>query len=102
MLSDKIKQLRLIAFLEGISFISLLFIAMPIKYMLGNPAVVSYVGMAHGVLFLLFLYALYEASMEKGWFMKFNVIAFICSLVPFGTFYLDTKLRRPEMIPVKK
>lgn len=102
MLSDKIKQLRIVAFLEGISFISLLFIAMPVKYMLGNPTLVSYVGMVHGILFLLFIYALYEASMEQGWFMKFNLIAFICSLIPFGTFYLDTKLRRAELIPVKK
>ena len=56
MLETNLKKFRLIAFMEGISFLVLLFIAMPIKYILGEPIVVKFVGMAYGGLFLLFLY----------------------------------------------
>lgn len=53
-----IKTLRLIGLIEGISFLLLLFIAMPVKYMMDNPVLVKYVGMGHGVLFILFLVVL--------------------------------------------
>ena len=51
-----IKTLRLVGLLEGISFLLLLFIAMPVKYMMDNPILVKYIGMGHGVLFVLFLW----------------------------------------------
>lgn len=59
-----IKTLRLVGLLEGISFLLLLFIAMPVKYMMDNPILVKYVGMGHGVLFVLFLVVLF-AVCEK-------------------------------------
>ena len=93
MLETNLKKFRLIAFVEGISFLLLLFIAMPIKYMLGEPIVVKFVGMAHGGLFLLCLYFLFMAAKEYKWKFSFITLAFIASLIPFGTFYLDTKLK---------
>ena len=93
MLDTNLKKFRLIALLEGISFIVLLFIAMPIKYMLGEPLVVKFVGMAHGGLFLLFLYFLFVTAKEYKWKLSFISMAFIASLLPFGTFYLDKKLK---------
>ncbi|MGB5867590.1 MAG: DUF3817 domain-containing protein [Arcobacteraceae bacterium] len=93
MIETNIKKFRLIALLEGISFIVLLFIAMPIKYMLGEPIVVKIVGMAHGGLFLLFLYLLFVTAREFKWNFSFISIAFIASLLPFGTFFLDKKLK---------
>ena len=57
-MSMNIQTLRIIGLLEGISFLLLLFIAMPMKYMLDNPVMVKYVGMGHGVLFMLFLIGL--------------------------------------------
>ncbi|MBP8064293.1 MAG: DUF3817 domain-containing protein, partial [Acinetobacter sp.] len=54
-----IKTLRFVGLLEGLSFLLLLFIAMPVKYMLGNPILVKYVGMGHGVLFVAFLAVLF-------------------------------------------
>ena len=93
MLDSNLKKFRLIALLEGISFIVLLFIAMPIKYMLGEPIVVKFVGMAHGGLFLLFLYLLFVTAKEYKWKIPFISMAFIASLLPFGTFYLDRKLK---------
>ena len=50
-----IGRLRIIGIAEGISFLTLLFIAMPIKYLAGNPEVVWYVGWGHGLLFMLFI-----------------------------------------------
>ena len=93
MLETNLKKFRLIAFLEGISFLVLLFIAMPIKYVLGEPLVVKFVGMAHGGLFLLFLYFLFVAAKEYKWTISFIAMAFIASLIPFGTFYLEKKLK---------
>ena len=54
-----IKTLRLVGLIEGISFLLLLFIAMPVKYMMDNPILVKYIGMGHGVLFVLFLVVLF-------------------------------------------
>ena len=93
MLETNLKKFRLIAFIEGISFLVLLFIAMPIKYLLGEPLVVKFVGMAHGGLFILFLYLLFVAAKEYKWNISFISMAFISSLVPFGTFYLEKKLK---------
>ena len=53
-----IQTLRVVGLLEGLSFLLLLFIAMPMKYMFDNPVLVKYVGMGHGVLFILFLIVL--------------------------------------------
>lgn len=92
----KIGQFRIIAKIEGISFITLLFIAMPLKYMMGIPEATKIVGMIHGGLFLWFLYAQFIASSIEKWGFKFNALAFVLSLVPFGTFYLNTRLLAME------
>jgi len=93
LLDTNLKKFRLIALLEGLSFIILLFIAMPIKYMLGEPMAVKIVGMAHGGLFLLFIYLLFASAKEYKWKFSFISMAFIASLLPFGTFYLEKKLK---------
>ena len=93
MLKTNLKKFRLVALLEGISFIVLLFIAMPIKYIFEEPIVVKFVGMAHGGLFLLFLILLLLTAKELKWKFSFITLSFICSLLPFGTFYLETKLK---------
>jgi integral membrane protein len=58
--SRLLKRFRLVATLEGISFLVLLFVAMPLKYFAGMPKAVSVVGMAHGLLFVAYMYLLYE------------------------------------------
>lgn len=60
-----IKTLRLVGLLEGISFLLLLFIAMPVKYMMDNPILVKYIGMGHGVLFVLFLVVLFAVCENR-------------------------------------
>ena len=92
-----IGRLRIIAFLEGVSFLILLGIAMPLKYMAGMPAAVKIVGMAHGVFFILFIFSLIDVVISKRWAWWKLVVAFIASLLPFGTFVLDAKLLKKEM-----
>lgn len=95
MVSELIKsalgRLRIIAFLEGVSYLVLLGIAMPLKYMAGIPQAVRVVGMAHGVLFVLFVLLLIQVATEKSWSLKKSALSFISSLVPFGTFYADAR-----------
>ena len=89
-----LRQLRLVALLEGTSFLILLFIAMPLKYLAGLPLAVRIVGSLHGVLFLVFLGALYRAGRERRWPYRRWLVAFVSSVVPFGTFIFDRSLRR--------
>lgn len=79
---------------EGISFIVLLFIAMPLKYIYQLPLAVKYVGWAHGLLFVLYVaMAYYVQLVRQQPFIKF-IYAFIAALVPFGTFIYDRQLKK--------
>lgn len=91
LLKSSLGRLRIVAFLEGVSFLLLLGIAMPLKYMAGIPEGVRVIGMAHGVLFVLYVFLLIQVTMEKNWSWKKALLAFIASLIPFGTFYADAK-----------
>jgi integral membrane protein len=92
-METKIKQFRIVAFLEGWSFLILLFVAMPLKYMMGILIATKIAGMLHGVLFIWFIIALFGAAKEQEWDFKFSTLAFIASVIPFGTFFLDKKLK---------
>ena len=89
-----LRQFRLVAFLEGSSFVLLLFVAMPLKYLAGYPLAVRIAGSIHGALFLLFLVALYRAAGDRSWPLRRSLTAFVSSLLPFGTFVFDASLRR--------
>lgn len=89
-----LKRFRLVAILEGVSFLILLLIAMPLKYLAGIPEMVKYVGWAHGVLFILYVILLLQCSIELSWKFGRIVWAFVASLLPFGTFVLDKQLKR--------
>lgn len=97
MLDSSLKRFRIISFVEGISYLALLFIAMPIKYLGDNPILVKIVGMTHGVLFMLFVYLLYVVARKHKWDKKFVFFAFITSLLPFGMFFLDRDLKKKEL-----
>ena len=83
--------LRIIAFLEGLSYLALLFIAMPIKYLYNKPDAVKHTGMAHGVLFVAYVVVLLIVHVVYKWKLSQSFWAFVASLVPFGTFYADKK-----------
>ncbi|MGK3983600.1 DUF3817 domain-containing protein [Sorangium sp. So ce136] len=89
-----LRQLRLVAILEGLSYLLLLFIAMPLKYLAGLPLAVRVVGSAHGLLFVLFLAALLRAAVTRRWSLGRASLAFVSSVVPFGTFVFDRSLQR--------
>jgi integral membrane protein len=100
MLKTPLGRFRAVALLEGLSFVVLLFIAMPLKYMAGIPLAVRVVGLAHGVLFMLYIPSLLEVAVAHRWSFPRVVAAFGASLVPFGTFVLDARLRREEQAGV--
>ena len=89
-------RLRIIGILEGISYLLLLGIAMPLKYYAGMPAAVKYTGWAHGVLFVLFMMALLHVWVAHRWPLVKVLGAFIASILPFGTFVLDAQLKKEE------
>ncbi len=98
MTKTTIGQFRIIGFIEGISYLVLLFIAMPLKYLYENPVPVKIVGMTHGVLFILFIILLLTAAQKHKWSLKFNSLLFIASLVPFGTFFTDKRLKALQTV----
>ena len=82
---------RIIAFFEGVSYILLLFIAVPIKYILGNDKWVQMLGMPHGLLFIGYLIMTVILRSKESWKKTTFIIILICSIIPFGTFYVDKK-----------
>lgn len=88
--TTSVGRLRLAAFLEGMSLLILVFVAMPIKYIGGDPSWVRAVGMAHGVLFMGFVFYAFQVAADKDWkFMDTTWKLLLASVVPFGTFYVD-------------
>ncbi|MGI9243916.1 MAG: DUF3817 domain-containing protein [Verrucomicrobiales bacterium] len=96
MLKSPIGRLRLIGMLEGASFLLLLGVAMPLKYIAGQPQAVSVVGMAHGVLFTLFCLQLLQVMNACDWTVKKALRPFIAALIPFGPFLIDRELKAKE------
>ena len=94
MLSSHIGRMRLISLIEGLSFLVLLGVAMPLKYVVGIPEVVSVVGAAHGVLFILYALAAGALMLALRWSPLWFIGAMVASVVPFGTFYIDARLKR--------
>ncbi len=88
--------MRLIGMLEGISFLLLMGIAMPLKYFAGMPDAVRYTGWAHGVLFIGYCLANLNALVSGRIRFKDSVIAFLASLIPFGPFVVDGRFAADE------
>ncbi len=92
-----LSQFRTIALLEGISTLTLFFIAMPLKYLMNLPLAVKYTGWVHGILFLAYIAWLVLVSLDRKWSFSKICWSALASLVPFGTFVLDAKLLKPEL-----
>lgn len=95
-LKTSLGRLRVIGFWEGVSFLVLLGIAMPLKYFAGWPLAVRVVGMAHGVLFLLYLWAAIQAALEHDWRWRRTALVLVASLLPAGPFVVEAKILRAE------
>ena len=95
-LNSPIGRLRFIAFFEGISLLILLFVAMPLKYFYGDPSLVRSVGMAHGVLFILFIFSTIQVSSDYKWkFKETTWKVLLGGFIPFGTFWVDARILKP-------
>ena len=92
MITNSVKKYSLINTIEGWSYLVLLFIAMPMKYIFDIPLAVKIAGMAHGALFAIFLVLLVAAWKDSKWAFKENIVFFIASLIPFGTFFTKKKI----------
>jgi integral membrane protein len=80
-----------IARLEGISFLILLCIAMPLKYFANMPLPVRVIGSVHGLLFVFFIILLYLVKEKYNWGLGKCLLAFVASILPFGTFIFEKK-----------
>ena len=96
MLSSDLGRFRLIALVEGLSYLVLVFVAMPLKYLADAPQMVRWTGMAHGWLFILYIILGAWVAYRQRWSPKLIAGAFVASLFPFATFYLDYWLRKNE------
>lgn len=97
---NSLKIFRTISLAEGISLLTLLFIAMPMKYFMEIPEAVKLVGWIHGVLFILYVVMLFVAWINNRWKFLFAAGAFIASLIPFGTFVLEKQFRKNDAAAV--
>lgn len=85
---------RIVSFLEGVSYLLLLFIATPVKYIYDNPEYVKLLGMPHGLLFMLYVAIAIVIKKDFNWSGKDLGIVLLCAIIPFGTFYVDKKYLR--------
>lgn len=93
-----LQRFRIISITEGISLIVLMFIAMPLKWIFGMPEMVKYTGWIHGILFILYVLILFPTSKSLKWTFGNTLIALIASLLPFGPFLFDRKLKAQERL----
>jgi integral membrane protein len=91
-----LKRFRYISIVEGISFLVLLFIAMPLKYVMDMPLAVTYVGWAHGLLFVIYIYVVFPTARKLTWNFSKTLFALIASVLPFGPFIFDKYLTKEE------
>ncbi|MFA4976343.1 DUF3817 domain-containing protein [Sphingobacterium paramultivorum] len=91
-------RLRLLSYLEGISLLILVFIAVPLKYWGQQPMLVKALGPIHGMLFLWFIISTLSVGIERHWrFRQTTWKVLLACLIPFGTFYIDRRILKPIM-----
>lgn len=90
-LTSMLPLFRIIALLEGVSYILLLFIATPIKYFMNEPKYVKLLGMPHGLLFIAYIILAVIIGSNLKWNSKTMRTVLLASIIPFGTFYVDKK-----------
>lgn len=91
LLKTPIGRFRVIALVEGLSYLAILFVTMPLKYFLEMPGPNKVIGMAHGVLFILYILMALQLHFLLKWKKRLTFIVLLASIIPFGTFYLERK-----------
>jgi integral membrane protein len=95
-LKTSLGRFRVVGWCEGVSFLLLLGVAMPLKYFADWPPGVRVVGLAHGILFLLYVLLAIQTALEHDWRWKRTALVLVASLLPAGPFVVDAKILRPE------
>lgn len=85
---------RIVAFLEGLSYILLLFVGVPLKYLGNDVTLVKMLGMPHGFLFMSYIAFIIVLRFDNPWFKKHFILIALASIIPFGTFVVEHKLRK--------
>lgn len=96
MWSTPIGRVRALALVEGVSFLILLGVAMPLKYAAGYPMAVKVVGWLHGILFIALMLVLARTARAVGWPARRVAQVVVASLVPFGPFVIDRSLKAED------
>lgn len=86
-----IKVFKIVSYLEGISYLLLLGVGVPMKYLANDPSMVKALGMPHGLLFVAYIFLAIAVRQLKNWDIKTFLIVLVASVIPFGTFYVDKK-----------
>ncbi|MDA0316059.1 MAG: DUF3817 domain-containing protein [Bacteroidetes bacterium] len=89
-----LKIFRIIAFIEGLSYVLLLFIAVPIKYLNNDPSYVKMLGMPHGLLFMGYVALAIVLRTDNQWIKNNFFMVLMVSVIPFGTFVVEKKLNK--------
>ncbi len=95
---SRVGRLRLIGMCEGVSFLLLMGVAMPLKYFAGLPEAVTWTGWLHGILFICYCFAIFGALAGGRISFVKSLLAFVAALIPFGPFLIDRKLARDEAL----
>lgn len=90
-LDQQVKTFKWVSILEGTSFLVLLLIAMPLKYIWEAPQMVEVVGMLHGILFVLYILGAFWLARALDWNLKTLFVVCISSVLPLGPFYVEKK-----------
>jgi integral membrane protein len=98
-LRDPVGRVRAVGMVEGVSFLLLMGVAMPLKYLADLPLAVTYVGWAHGVLFVAFVLVLFQAWAGGALSFGKSALALLAALLPFGPFLIDRKLAKSGHSP---
>ena len=96
MLTTVVGRVRAAGMIEGVSFLLLLGVAMPLKYFAGMPLAVKIAGWVHGLLFMTFCVFLLVAHGERRWSLRWTALIFVAALLPFGPFVIDRRLRNKD------
>lgn len=87
---------RRVALTEGVTFLFLLAVAMPLKYAAGMPAFVTVAGTVHGIAFIAYCVIGLVVRARRGWGARRSLGALAAGVLPFGPFVFDRSLRREE------
>lgn len=93
-----LKTFRALSLIEGLSLITLFFVAMPAKYYFHSFDIVFQVGMTHGLLWLSYVVMSLVVSHRQGWSVVFWMLVLLASVVPFACFILDWKFRSEQKL----